>query len=106
MRDFSFRDQVAKDFKHVFLNPREFGRVCRWNGRRLTIVEGAMPGIVTSDAAPGIAEGTKEIYCRINDLPKPPKVTEMVLLDGEYWQTVDVKTMFGHRCITLMRSTS
>lgn len=106
MGSLSFREQVAEDFKNVFLNPEEYGRVCDWNGTPLPIVEGATPGILTSDSAPGIAEGTKEIYCRIDDLPNPPKVTEMVILDGEYWQTSDVRTMFGHHCIALVRSMS
>lgn len=102
----AFYEQVARDFTDVFLNVEEFGRVVKWNGRDLLIAEGAAPPLLDSDFNEGVYAQSKEIYCRQMDLPRAPKVTEEVLLDGVYWHVVDVKSPFGHYIITLGRRSS
>lgn len=102
----SFREQVAEDFRTVLLNTEEFGRMCEWNGGPLQIVESAAPPIIESGDMPGVLLNTKEVICRIEDLPRPPTVTETVVLDGEKWGVADVRKLFGHYLISLARKSS
>jgi hypothetical protein len=103
---FSFRDLVAEDFKNTFLNVDELGRIRDWNGTPLLMAEGAAPPILESVNSPGTLVATKEVYCRIEDMPREPKATEAVRLDGEVWYVVDCRTLLGHRIIQLGRHTS
>lgn len=102
----TFREQVDEDFRDVFLNIEEFGRVRDWNGMSIVMVEGASPSPIESNEYGGVYLATKELYCRHGDLPRPPKPTEIVVLDGEQWITVDVKTLLGHYVIVLSRYAS
>lgn len=99
----TFREQVDEDFRDVFLNPEEFGRIRDWNGIDIAMVESASPSPVEVGEYAGVSLVTKELFCRIVDLPTPPKPTEMVVLDGEQWSTVDVRTLLGHYAIVLSR---
>ena len=101
----AFREQMRADFENVFLNTEEFGRVCSWNGYPLTIAEDA--SLEKEEfGANAVNVMRKRVICRDIDLTPPPKITEQVLLDGEYWQVTDVQTPFAHLKITLERVTT
>jgi hypothetical protein len=56
-------------------------------------------------ATNGVNAEQKRVVCRQEDLQPKPKPTEQVMLDGEFWRVVDVKTPFVHMVITLERMT-
>ena len=106
MEPLSFREQVSADFMNVLLNVQEFGRICSWNGHPLQIVDSATPPAVESASAPGTLQETKEIICRREDMPHPPKATEIVILDDKKWYVIDIKELLGHYVIPLGRYSS
>jgi len=97
-----FKEQVYEDFKNVLMNFDEYGRECSWNGYPLQISEDARVNTQIYEAQ-GVNFDNKIIYCREIDLSPPPKVTEQVNFDGEYWYVSDVKNPFGYLIITLER---
>lgn len=100
----NFKEQVEKDFVDVFLNLNEFGRICSWNGHPLLIAEAARLE-QEAFATNGLNEERKRIICRRADL-EPPRVTEQVNFDGDYWQVEDVRTPLFQVIITLVRRRS
>jgi len=100
-----FQKQVAADFQNVLLNTEEFGRICLWNDFPLQIAEDAALEL-GEPATNGVNAERKRVVCRREDLEPKPKPTELVNLDGEYWQVADVKTPFAHLIITLERMTA
>ena len=101
----AFREQMTDDFRNVLANPEEYGLFCSWNGYKLQLAEDASLE-QGEPATNGVNASRKRVVCRQEDLTPPPKPTEQVIFDGEYWQVTDVKTPYAHLIITLERMVS
>ncbi len=102
----SFREQVIADFQDVFANTEEFGAIHLFNGRKIPMVISVSPPEVLLDYAPGEMKEAKEIICSIKDMPKPPRVTKPVNLDGVEYIVDDSKVEFAFVHVTLVRYSS
>ncbi len=78
----SFREQVIEDFRSILGNPEEFGAIHLFNGREIQMVVAAAPAEKLIYYTSGELQEIKEIVVPVTDMPKLPKTTEVVNLDG------------------------
>lgn len=105
----TWRDLVTQSFKRVHMNTTSgAARTCTWNGKPLDIIESATPSFVeeSDNGRPGVLMKTKDIVISIVDMPKPPKATENVNLDGEIWGVINVEPQLTGYVISLARRNS
>lgn len=103
MKKSPFQRQIQKDFRTTFLNSREFGRVCQWNGEPLHIVEGALDDVI-AERGIGVMRNSKRVYCLKADLPRIPEPDDRIVLDGEHWLVTDSQDVFVYYIIDMTRT--
>ncbi len=102
----SFREQMMADFYTVLANTEEYGAVHLFNGREMQMVVAAAPAESLVYYAGGVLQEAKEIVCTIDDMPKPPKTTEVVNLDGVEYCVDDSRVEFIFVHVRLVRQSS
>lgn len=102
----SFREQVIADFHAVLGNTGEFGAIHLFNGRELQMVVAAAPAENLVYYTSGLLQEAKEIVCAVDDMPKPPRTTEVVNLDGVEYLVDESKIEFAFVHVRLARHSS
>lgn len=89
----TFREQLARDIRTVFLNPNEFGETHFIDGQEIVCVMGdgmnAMKGSTADGFANssmlGIDEQVRTLYLADSDISPRPVPGQSLAIDGETW---------------------
>lgn len=102
----SFKDQVEKDIKAVFINPLEFADMHNINGVNMLCVvdkdqfiERTTPSY--AEYAEGVFKDLLHIYVDIKDMARRPVKGEVLRLDGEIYLVQSVFEDMGMYEITV-----
>lgn len=100
-----FQQQVAEDFESELLDLEVFGRLVKWNRKRLVIAEDVNFSTDTEHALASNRE-VMRVVCMASVLKTLPVPGEEIRLNGELWYVTQARQRLEHFIIDLSRQVS